>query len=101
MMLARLQADMLDKKPSVVVVEAGRNDISAGDTAATLTTELFGMWEQILATGARVIATTITPRDADTGTTFFSLPSFIFTFFPPSLAKPGTSAGAGGGKLNV
>lgn len=71
MMLARLQADMLDKKPSVVVVEAGRNDISAGDTAATLTTELFGMWEQILATGARVIATTITPRDADTGTTFF------------------------------
>ena len=33
--------------------------------------------------------------------TFFSLPSFIFTFLPPSLAKPGTSAGAGGGRLNV
>src|SRR5437762_13655329 len=37
----------------------------------------------------------------ETGTTFFSVPSFIFTFFPPSLAKPGTSAGAGGGRLNV
>src|SRR5438105_15336594 len=36
----------------------------------------------------------------DTGTTFFSLPSFIFTFLPPSLAKPGTSAGAGGGRSN-
>src|SRR5438094_2450144 len=38
----------------------------------------------------------------DTGTTFFSLPSLpLFTFFPPSLAKPRTSAGAGGGRLNV
>src|SRR5439155_25980662 len=38
----------------------------------------------------------------DTGMTFFSLPSLpLFTFFPPSLAKPGTSAGAGGGRLNV
>src|SRR5438552_15170605 len=37
----------------------------------------------------------------DTGTTFFSLPSFIFTFLPPSLARPGTGAGAGGGRLNV
>src|SRR6266436_7219351 len=36
----------------------------------------------------------------ETGMTFFSLPS-IFTFLPPSLAKPGTSAGAGGGRLNV
>src|SRR6266702_8328255 len=37
----------------------------------------------------------------ETGMTFFSLPS-IFTFFPPSLAKPGTGAcGAGGGRLNV
>src|SRR5204862_6651678 len=37
----------------------------------------------------------------ETGMTFFSLPSFIFTFLPPSLAKPGTSAAAGGGRLNV
>src|SRR5438874_4867577 len=37
----------------------------------------------------------------ETGITFFSLPSFTFTFLPPSLAKPGTSTGAGGGKLNV
>src|SRR5437868_10390286 len=37
----------------------------------------------------------------DTGMTFFSLPSSIFTFLPPSLAKPGTGAGAGGGRLNV
>src|SRR5215470_1835574 len=37
----------------------------------------------------------------DTGITFFSLPSFIFTLFPPSLARPGTSAEAGGGRLNV
>src|SRR5437763_3591490 len=37
----------------------------------------------------------------ETGTTFFSLPSFIFTFLPPSLARPGTGAGAGGGRLNV
>src|SRR6059058_6664787 len=36
-----------------------------------------------------------------TGMTFFSLPSFIFTFLPPSLAKPGTSAPAGDGRLNV
>src|ERR1700688_2375775 len=32
---------------------------------------------------------------------FLSLPSFILTFLPPSLENPGTSAGAGGGKLNV
>src|SRR5262245_319432 len=37
----------------------------------------------------------------ETGMTFFSLPSFILKFLPPSLAKPGTSAGAGGGRLNV
>src|SRR5436190_23980441 len=37
----------------------------------------------------------------ETGITFFSLPSFIFKFLPPSLARPGTSAGAGGGRLNV
>src|SRR5262245_18169619 len=37
----------------------------------------------------------------ETGITFFCLPSFMLTFLPPSLAKPGTSAGAGGGRLNV
>src|SRR4029077_14126698 len=37
----------------------------------------------------------------DIGMTFFSLPSFVLTFLPPSLAKPGTGAGAGGGSLNV
>src|SRR5437868_6876151 len=37
----------------------------------------------------------------ETGITFFSLPSLILTFLPPSLAKPGTGAGAGGGRLNV
>src|ERR1700745_1637208 len=37
----------------------------------------------------------------DTGKTFFSLPSFIFTFFPPSFAKPGTPELEGGGRLNV
>src|SRR5512132_2120955 len=37
----------------------------------------------------------------ETGMRFLSLPSFIFTFLPPSLAKPGTSARAGGGRLNV
>src|SRR5947208_9102615 len=37
----------------------------------------------------------------ETGRTFFSLPSFIFAFLPPSFAKPGTGAGAGGGRLKV
>src|SRR4029077_16832243 len=37
----------------------------------------------------------------DTGRTFFSLPSFILTFLPPSFAKPGTSATDGSGRLNV
>src|SRR5689334_23016223 len=37
----------------------------------------------------------------ETGITFFSLPCFIITFLPPSLAKPGTSGAAGGGRLNV
>src|SRR5437667_12737507 len=37
----------------------------------------------------------------ETGTTFFSLLSFTFTFLPPSLAKPGTAADAAGGRLNV
>src|SRR5512132_2011410 len=37
----------------------------------------------------------------ETGMMLFSLPSFIFRFLPPSLAKPGTEAGAGGGRLNV
>src|SRR6266480_2688193 len=29
------------------------------------------------------------------------VPSFTFTFLPPSLAKPGTIAGADGGRLNM
>src|SRR5439155_5256711 len=37
----------------------------------------------------------------ETGITFFSLPSFIFTFLLPPFAKPGTSAVSGGGRLNV
>src|SRR5262245_30032206 len=37
----------------------------------------------------------------DTGMTFFSLPSFVFTFLPPSFAKPGTPVCAGGGRLKV
>src|SRR5437588_3744183 len=37
----------------------------------------------------------------ETGMTFFSLPSLMLKFLPPSLAKPGTGAGAGGGRLNV
>src|SRR5437868_9700967 len=37
----------------------------------------------------------------ETGRMFFSLPSFILTFFPPSLAYPGTSATGGAGILNV
>src|SRR6266550_328059 len=37
----------------------------------------------------------------ETGTTFFSLRSFISTLLAPSLAKPGTSAAVGAGKLNV
>src|SRR4029077_18055812 len=37
----------------------------------------------------------------ETGRTFFSLPSGIFTFLLPSLAKPGTWAAAGDAKLNV
>src|SRR5438093_9718845 len=37
----------------------------------------------------------------ETGTTFFSLLSLPLTFLPPSLARPGTSVGAGDGRLNV
>src|SRR5437667_10698277 len=37
----------------------------------------------------------------ETGITLFSLPSLIFTFLPAPLVKPGTSAVAGGGRLNV
>ena len=37
----------------------------------------------------------------ETGTTFFSPPSVIFTFLPPSSTKPGTGVGEGGGRLNV
>src|SRR5207244_12882741 len=33
----------------------------------------------------------------ETGITFFSLPSFIFTFLPPSLAYPAPSFWAAGG----
>src|SRR5439155_11993166 len=36
----------------------------------------------------------------ETGRMFFSLPSCVFTFLPPSLASPGTCAAAGGDKLN-
>src|SRR2546430_17616835 len=38
------------------------------------------------------------PISVETGRTFFTLPSAVFTFLPPSLAKPGTSAAAGDGK---
>src|SRR5438128_12265907 len=37
----------------------------------------------------------------ETGMTFFSLPSVALTFLPPSLARPGTGAVEGGGRLHV
>src|SRR5207245_11553583 len=37
----------------------------------------------------------------ETGRMFFSLPSAVFAFLPPSLASPGTCAASGGGNFNV
>lgn len=53
--------------PGWVVVEAGRNSVSALDSAATIIGVLKNsIYAPILAAGIRVVATTITPRDGDT-----------------------------------
>lgn len=57
----------ISHNPGWVVVEAGRNSVSAVQSAATIIACLRDdIYKPLLAAGIRVVATTITPRDGDT-----------------------------------
>lgn len=62
-MLARISTDVLAYTPGWVVVLGGTNDASNGVAAATTIANLKSIFQQILATGAKVVACTITPSD--------------------------------------
>ena len=62
--LARLSTDVLAYAPGYVVVECGINDIQQDIPAATIQANLLAIYTTLLIAGVRVIATTITPRNA-------------------------------------
>ncbi len=66
--LARLQADVLDRRPDIVFVWCGTNDINSGASYATVTSNLNTIYQRILDQGATVIAVPVTPRNAAAGT---------------------------------
>ncbi len=62
LMLARLQADVLNRNPDIVFVLGGTNDINSGTSYASVTGNLNSIYSQILARGAMVAAIPVTPR---------------------------------------
>jgi hypothetical protein len=65
-MLARFQADVLDKTPNNVHILGGINDVSGGSTAAQIKSNLQDMYDLAANDGLLVVASTITPWDAAT-----------------------------------
>jgi lysophospholipase L1-like esterase len=63
---ARLQRDVLDERPGIVVLIAGVNDVYQGRTIEHVTSELRGMYDRAAAAGIRVVAGTIVPYNTAT-----------------------------------
>lgn len=60
---ARFDADVIAKKPAVVVIIAGVNDVYQGRPARHVTDHLAAMYKRAHAAGIRVVAGTIVPYD--------------------------------------
>lgn len=66
-MLARLYTDVLAYEPDAVIVQNGTNEI--GDGVDSIWTNTKDMYDQILATGAHLLACSILPRGGGSGWT--------------------------------
>jgi lysophospholipase L1-like esterase len=64
--LLRVQSGALAYNPGWVLVQAGVNDVAQSVASSTVIANLTAIYTAILATGARVVATTITPNNANT-----------------------------------
>lgn len=71
-MIARFKVDVLDKKPNIVFIRAGTNDITGSLAAGTIINNLRWMIRRSLSCGARVWISTIWPRNNSTGSDFSS-----------------------------
>ena len=69
LMLARIEADVLDHEPDYVVVLVGINDISAGVATATIISNLQSIYSKINAIGATVVACLEYPSSSAYSTT--------------------------------
>lgn len=63
---ARFDADVIARKPSVVVIIAGVNDVYQGRPAQHVKDQLAAMYARALAAGIRVVAGTIVPYNTAT-----------------------------------
>jgi lysophospholipase L1-like esterase len=62
-MLERFEEDVLSLKPSVVVVMGGTNDVTQGEPAEIIISNLMKMYQEALGRGIVVIACTIPPAN--------------------------------------
>jgi lysophospholipase L1-like esterase len=63
---ARFDRDVLAHKPSVVVIIAGVNDVYQGRSAASVISQLRGMYDRAAAAGVPVVAGSIVPYNTAT-----------------------------------
>jgi len=63
---ARFDDDVIAKRPAVVVIIAGVNDVYQGRPAATVTTQLAAMYKRAHDAGIRVVAGSIIPYNSAT-----------------------------------
>lgn len=61
-MLARIQADVIDKKPAYCIILGGTNDLSALASADTVKENLLKIYNTLIRANITVIACTMTPR---------------------------------------
>lgn len=61
-MLARIQADVIDRAPSYALVDGGTNDLATAVPLATIKTNLAAIYDALTAAGITPIACTIPPR---------------------------------------
>ena len=61
-MLARIQTDVINKRPSYCVILGGTNDLSQNVPIETIKNNLLTMYKMLIGSGITVIACTLTPR---------------------------------------
>ena len=61
-MLARIQTDVINKRPSYCIMLGGTNDLTTGADISVIKSNLLTMYKMLINSGITVIACTLTPR---------------------------------------